>query len=244
MIPDAGGARTRLRHFASTTPVVRPAARALYHAWLALRRPWDRWHENRAFTVPAVTRRNSRRAYETLYGSAELLSEYLEPSRLRFYAEVAAVCAERPFRSILDAGSGSGHLLEAVAARVDAGVDLAGFDYARTGIEHARRLLPRARWAVGDIYDPPFDGPFDAVVCAEVLEHLRDPMRALTALHRCCGPRGRLIITVPDGERDDWEGHVNFWSAGELARLLDSFGTVEIRRIDEDRTLLAIVERP
>jgi 2-polyprenyl-3-methyl-5-hydroxy-6-metoxy-1,4-benzoquinol methylase len=188
-----------------------------------------------------VTRHNTRSAYETLYGSSELMREYLDPTRLQFYEDVAAVCVEERFASVVDAGCGSGELLAAIARRCGGDVELAGFDHAANGIARARALVPDARLAVAAIDEPPFAARFDLVVCTEVLEHLQDPDAALRALDTLRAGGGRLVVTVPDGEQDDFAGHVHFWSQHDLRRLLERHGDVEIRRIDEGRTLLAIV---
>lgn len=44
---------------------------------------------------------------------------------------------------------------------------------------------------------PEPDGSFDAVMCIEVFEHLRDPIRALRELTRLLKPGGHLILTAP-----------------------------------------------
>lgn len=51
---------------------------------------------------------------------------------------------------------------------------------------------------VGDIQALPLpDASFDTVLCAEVLEHVPDPRRALKEIHRVLTAGGKLIITVP-----------------------------------------------
>jgi SAM-dependent methyltransferase len=50
---------------------------------------------------------------------------------------------------------------------------------------------------------PVADGSFDAVVCTQVLEHVAEPLAALTEFHRVLRPGGRLIATVPFA----WEEH-------------------------------------
>lgn len=50
---------------------------------------------------------------------------------------------------------------------------------------------------VGDAHNLPFeDQSFDAVLCAEVLEHLIDPMQAISEMRRVLKPGGRAIITT------------------------------------------------
>ncbi len=51
---------------------------------------------------------------------------------------------------------------------------------------------------VSDITNIPRDNEsFDAVMCTEVLEHVPDPVAALTELHRLLKPGGYLLITAP-----------------------------------------------
>ncbi|TSC72471.1 MAG: methylase involved in ubiquinone/menaquinone biosynthesi [Parcubacteria group bacterium Gr01-1014_38] len=51
---------------------------------------------------------------------------------------------------------------------------------------------------LGDVQAMPLpDGSFDTVLCAEVLEHIPDPRRALAEIRRVLRPGGKLIITVP-----------------------------------------------
>jgi 2-polyprenyl-3-methyl-5-hydroxy-6-metoxy-1,4-benzoquinol methylase len=45
---------------------------------------------------------------------------------------------------------------------------------------------------------PDLDGPFDAIVYADVLEHLADPLRVLVELDRSLAPDGFVIVSVPN----------------------------------------------
>ena len=44
--------------------------------------------------------------------------------------------------------------------------------------------------------------PFDAVICGDVLEHLRDPARVLTILRNGLSPAGVIIASIPNIK--DW----------------------------------------
>jgi 2-polyprenyl-3-methyl-5-hydroxy-6-metoxy-1,4-benzoquinol methylase len=200
-------------------------------------------HKLRERSAGRVTRRNTKNAYEELYGSPDLLSDYLRPSRLRFYDEVADVCCALSPRTVIDVGCGTGQLVDAVVRKVG-DVELAvGLDQARNAIKRARESFPSFEWRVGDIYDldPELDARFDLVLCTEVLEHVERPGDAVARLMRLRSPDGTVILTVPDGAIDDWEGHVNFWTEEELNLFLAPFGSARVRRIDEGQTLLAVI---
>jgi 2-polyprenyl-3-methyl-5-hydroxy-6-metoxy-1,4-benzoquinol methylase len=206
-------------------------------------------HANRALrrlgiyerTAANITRENTLGAYDRIYGSDRLLGEYLGPERVGFYEEVATIVAPFEPRSIVDVGCGTGHLLRFVVERMSGTPErVVGIDHSEAGLRRARELLPSATWRVEDIYDLSVDGErFDLVLCTEVLEHLHEPERAVRVLRSLCASDGRVVITVPDGARDSWEGHVNFWEEDQLRAFLASHGLDRIERIDGGNTLLA-----
>lgn len=103
-----------------------------------------------------------------------------------------------PGVSLLDAGAGEcankqycGHLRYVA-------LDLARYD--GTG----KVGLQTGSWDTSDIdivsdiaRIPVRDGSFDAVLCSEVLEHVDDPVAALSELKRVVKPGGMLILTAP-----------------------------------------------
>lgn len=204
----------------------------------------NRWHAFRAsreVSVKTVAAANTREAFDRLYGSPELLGEYLGAERLAFYRQVAELCVEFSPRSIVDVGCGSGHLLRALADRLsDIGV-MVGVDEAPQAIARLREVVPEAIGVIASVYDVEVDPEaFDLVVCTEVLEHLDRPDAALDVLRRLCAPGGRIVATVPDGDIDDFEGHVNFWNVSEFERLLSRVGPASVSRLD-DTTFVGIV---
>ena len=192
-------------------------------------------------TAESLTRSNTLEAYERVYGSDRLLAEVLDPARLKFYEEVATICAKLGPRRVIDIGCGTGHVLRFLVDRLSTSPELVvGVDHSSAGIDRARELLPTAMWFVSDLYTlPPTLDRFDLVLCTEVLEHVEEPTRVVEILRRLCASGGRVAITVPDGAQDSWEGHVNFWDEDELRAFLGPRGLVELVRIEDGRVFLA-----
>jgi 2-polyprenyl-3-methyl-5-hydroxy-6-metoxy-1,4-benzoquinol methylase len=207
--------------------LARRALVATYNRWLAFR-------ASREHSVKVIARSNDRRAFERIYGSADLRAEYLGPDRLAFYDEIATICSALDPRTVIDVGCGTGHLLAAVARQCPDARRLVGVDYAFAAIEQLQQVLPEAQGVVSSVYDLDFGKErFDLVLCTEVLEHLEDPSRALGILRSLCSSDGRLVVTVPDGERDTYEGHVNFWSQIAFENVLSQVGHPRVTRSRE-----------
>lgn len=101
---------------------------------------------------------------------------------------------------LLDAGCGPGWALEVFAR---AGFDVVGFDASPFAVEAARDAGFDARTLEIEAADSERAlrelGEFRAVTALEVLEHLRDPLRALELLGRLvAGPAGALVISLPN----------------------------------------------
>jgi 2-polyprenyl-3-methyl-5-hydroxy-6-metoxy-1,4-benzoquinol methylase len=102
----------------------------------------------------------------------------------------------RPLGSVLDVGCGSGGvgpgLRRAGATRLT-GIEVVG--------EHAE--LARAHY--DQVVAAPvehalarLDGPFDTILCLDVLEHLVDPEHVLRELHGVAAPDARLQVSLPN----------------------------------------------
>ncbi len=102
-------------------------------------------------------------------------------------------------RRILDVGCGSGTLGARLRAR---GNVVWGIDAAPDIAEPASRRLDR--FLLADVTDRARiaellgDERFDAIVFADVLEHLADPVRALRAYSSFLAPGGIVLVSVPN----------------------------------------------
>ena len=102
--------------------------------------------------------------------------------------------AARPPGRVLDLGCANGHLASELRA---AGHHVVGVDAAaKLGVKDAVDQFVQADLDLG--LPPEVSGPFDVVVCADVLEHLRRPELVLDELRRLLTPTGVVVVSVPN----------------------------------------------
>jgi ubiquinone/menaquinone biosynthesis C-methylase UbiE/DNA-binding transcriptional ArsR family regulator len=110
---------------------------------------------------------------------------------------IAQALADKPFRSLLDLGTGTGRMLELFGPQLDTGV---GIDLSLDMLLLARARLERAGLKhcsvrQGDIYDLPLPRDrFDVVIIHQVLHYLDDGARAIREAARLVAPGGRLLV--------------------------------------------------
>ena len=112
-------------------------------------------------------------------------------------AAIRAALADKPFRSLLDLGTGTGRMLELFGPEIERGL---GLDLSLDMLALARARLDRAGLRhcsvrQGDIYDLalPKDA-FDVVIIHQVLHFLDDSARAIAEAARVLRPGGRLLV--------------------------------------------------
>jgi len=201
-----------------------------------------------------VVKANTQEAFEYFFAQDEFLAEhYLEADRIALYEIVARRSIELIKASgglktvrVCDVGCGTGEMLDILRSSLpaDSQFELFGLDFARSAILKAQKLLPTATLKVGDIYDNdlPTDY-FDLVLCLETLEHLQTPEAAVRTLSRICRPGGHILITVPNGDKDSWEGHVNFWNVSQFAEFLSSAGPCETDLVQNETTIVTVLSK-
>jgi ubiquinone/menaquinone biosynthesis C-methylase UbiE/Fe2+ or Zn2+ uptake regulation protein len=110
---------------------------------------------------------------------------------------IRAALSEKPFRSLLDLGTGTGRMLEMFGPDIERGL---GLDLSLDMLLLARDRLERAGLRncsvrQGDIYDLPLaNGSFDVVILHQVLHFLDDGARAIREAARVLRPGGRLLV--------------------------------------------------
>lgn len=111
----------------------------------------------------------------------------------------------KPGMRLLDCGCGMGALTTSLAEWLAPG-EVIGFDREQSQIDAARawaaeKGVRNVRFQTGNIYEIPFpDASFDAVFAYTVLEHVREPLRAIREMRRVLKPDGVVGLCDPDYE--------------------------------------------
>jgi SAM-dependent methyltransferase len=157
---------------------------------------------------------------------------------------------------VLEVGCGSGGPALYVARAT--GCEIVGVDVHEDGIANATRMAgddARARFVRADASEPlPFaSGSFDALLCVDAINHLRDRPRVLADWARVLAPGGRVLFTDPitvTGALSSEEiairasiGYFLFVPPGEDDRLLREAGLRPLAVEDATENMAAVAER-
>jgi SAM-dependent methyltransferase len=174
------------------------------------------------------------------YTEAESADYVEEEAGQRATAQAALEAVERHAKpgALLDVGCWVGFLLAEARSR---GWNAVGLEPSEFASSYAREVLGldvRCADLFGADIAP---GSFDAVVLADVLEHLPDPRAALDRISTLMRPGGALYLALPDAGsrvarvmgRHWWSvipTHVQYFTRASLATLLsrDGWGLVEL----------------
>ena len=139
--------------------------------------------------------------------------------RMAFYLDALA---DLRGRLVLDAGCGGGLVARTLA---EAGAEVVGIDRSLGSLRVARRAAdppgPPGRFhpVRGQLERLPFaDGAFDAVVAADVLEHVPDLPAAVGEIARVLAPGGSLAFDTIN--RTAWAWFTVLWGAERVLRLV------------------------
>jgi SAM-dependent methyltransferase len=144
---------------------------------------------------------------------------------------------EGPLR-ILDAGCGTGGLLDVLSQWPDA--EVTGIDFAGEALSFCRQRGHR-RLAGSDLTVLPFrSDSFDVVTALDVLEHIQNDARALEEIFRVLRPGGILVASVPAyqflwGPHDEALHHFRRYNAGQFAEVVNKSGL----RVERETYLLS-----
>ena len=192
-----------------------------------------------------------REAAQTLVGD---IHDYWTPPRIArsgdyqrpVYEAAAAYLQQRPGARLADVGCGYPTKVEDLLRPVAGAITL--FDQPSMAPLIAERFPHYQFQGVDFEAAPGAETPaeaFDCVVCADVIEHLLDPLPLLARLGRLLRADGRLFLSTP--ERDALRGidcrtspheeHVREWNFAEFRAFVESGGlqVIEQRRLPPQR---------
>lgn len=107
---------------------------------------------------------------------------------------LALLPAQGNDQRVLDVGCASGYLAEILTAK---GYAVIGID---KGGASSDRFPTTATLIPADLNSglPPLPGNFQFILCADVLEHLRDPLKLLREIRAYIVPGGKLLASLPN----------------------------------------------
>ena len=146
--------------------------------------------------------------------------------------------AAPPRARILDIGSGQGDLAALLSSEIP-DTEIVGLELSASGVKFAAAKVPTADFVQVDLLARDarverYSHWATHVTCSEVLEHVDDPIRLLSAGLRHAAPGARVVVTVPGGPRtafDKYIGHRRHYGRKALRQLLEDSG-LEVERCD------------
>ena len=173
--------------------------------------------------VASLVKSNAKEEYDALWSNKDLLEAYMVPNRLKGQTLIADfVLSKGVTGKVVDIGFGSGDFLRVLNEKsTDDKLTIYGLDYSKAAVARAKRIIPQGNFIAGEAYKLPYDDNFfDLVACLQTLEHLDNPQKAVKEFDRVCAPGGLILISIPNGDLDDFEGHVNFWNSSQFKEFL------------------------
>ncbi|HNT74102.1 MAG TPA: class I SAM-dependent methyltransferase [Anaerolineae bacterium] len=152
----------------------------------------------RAKTNKNITRRERVPSFLPAWLRTRIEVNVREMEALMAYAGQRLV----PESRVLDAGAGEGRFKEYFTHTRYTAVDLAvgddAWDYGQLNVLADLEQLPFA------------DGSYDAVICTQVLEHVKRPQVVLREMARVLRPGGELYLTAPQSWYEHQQPHDYF----------------------------------
>lgn len=201
----------------------------------------------RSCIITSPLESNSAKSNDEFYANDTVVENYLCQERIGFYSDFLNLCIQNGIvfenKDIMDAGCGPGVLLKAISERASTR-SLTGFDFSSQAIKLAQQRCVAGNFFQADIYTY-LNGTFDIVICTETLEHLLYPEKALQNLLGMTKNNGHLLLCVPNGRVDTFDGHINFWSPESWAVFIEKSCKKQFYIVEplNDRHLIAVITK-
>lgn len=160
------------------------------------------------------------------------VSVHDDPSR---FMAVSALLTGR----VLDVACGTGSLADYYSG------EYMGIDWSRVAIGKAREI--RRKDAEFSVYDPTnclsaLGNDFDSAYCGEFLEHIEDDSVVFQNIIKNVKKGGRVIFTVPNGDRVPDESHCRIFTVPQIRRDYSKYGMVRFHNWsgEHDRIMFSI----
>jgi ubiquinone/menaquinone biosynthesis C-methylase UbiE len=203
--------------------------------------------------------REANRDYETPEARANMVQRLESPDRLANIRapELVAKLEIRPGSTVVDLGTGTGTLLQALSAAVGAGGRVVAEDIHQDFLDRARERARSSRltnidFLLGTEVDPKLPpGGADLIIVLDAYHHFDYPERMLAAIKRGLRPGGRLAIVEYHKKRGAMEVEPDFAlthiraGAEQVVSEVEAAGYTLLWRRDHapDRQYIAIFQR-
>jgi SAM-dependent methyltransferase len=193
-----------------------------------------------------VTEDNMPEGYDMLWGDDETLTKFREEGdgvRVKLTREIVDHIIELipEGARVVDIGCGAGDLLEEMWSR-RSDISINGCDFSSKAVSRASRSMPGGHFVQHFIKASlPYDQrSFDVVLCTDTIEHLEYPLLIVKELVRICRPNGLVVIVVPDGDVDQFLGHLWFWNKERLGQFLAPWDA-KVWQLSLTREIIALI---
>ena len=135
----------------------------------------------------------------------------------------------KPGIEVLDCGCGPGTITRDIAQRIApgrvVGLDFSADQIAVASRDAGSRRIANIEFKQGSVYELPFaDDSFDTVFSHALLEHLREPAKAVAEFRRVLRPGGTLGVCTPD-----WGGFLVAPPSEELLLAFEAYKELQNR---------------
>jgi 2-polyprenyl-3-methyl-5-hydroxy-6-metoxy-1,4-benzoquinol methylase len=192
---------------------------------------------------------NSQHHTDLFYSNANLVKNYIQnnvPIHIKnLFVLLKSKKINLQDKRVVDVGCGTGHCLNELKNSFT-GIQLTGIEHSEAAKKIAEATANDIPIINLDISVQPLQETFDVVLCQQVLEHIPDAEMALKHLWQMTAPKGRMLLTVPDGRLDDFAGHIHFWSKESLFLLLNKVlatEAIEIGHLQDNISLYALIKK-
>lgn len=157
-------------------------------------------------------------------------------SEAKVETEIKKLLGSKPFKCLLDLGTGTGRILELLSNQYKKGF---GFDINNEMLRHARARLERlshnkAELRHGDITNLQFENKTaDIIIMHQILHFLEEPQKAIAEAARLLMPKGRLLIVdfAPHNEEQLRKKFAHRWLGLSEQQQIDWLDSANLKKI-------------